>query len=243
MLEVKKTVPDENTREVILCEEKSLIESYSEVKIMENTHIYNNHALISSKITTLRDENTPSSLFRTLVEEITILLSSDALSNLLTEPIAVRTPICRTVGDRVAGKKLVLVPILRAGLAMEPAMKRVVPQARTGFCGLYRDEETLEPHEYFWKMPKDIENRDVFILDPMLATGGSINFTVARLKNLGCKSIKVMCIIAAPQGVDLIQKAHPDVEMYVAHLDKGLNKNGYIVPGLGDAGDRIFGTK
>lgn len=224
-------------------EEQHLTVPYPGISLSKNTHIYNDHALIASKITTLRDENTPSSLFRTLVEEITILLSSDALSNLSIEPTLVKTPICRTVGDRVAGKKLVLVPILRAGLAMEPAMKRVVPQARTGFCGLYRDEETLEPQEYYWKMPKDIENRDVFILDPMLATGGSINFTIARLKSIGCKSIRVMCIIAAPQGVDLIQKEHPDVEMYIARLDIGLNKYGYIVPGLGDAGDRIFGTK
>ena len=211
--------------------------------ISKNTHIFNNHALIASKISVLRDKNTPSSLFRTLVEEITILLSSGALSHLTLEDCEIATPICKTVGKRVAGKKLVLVPILRAGLAMEPPMKRVVPQARTGFCGLYRDEVTLKPHEYFWKMPKDIENRAVFILDPMLATGGSIDYTVGRLKKIGCKSITVMSIIAAPQGIELIQYKHPDVEMYIACLDEGLNENGYIVPGLGDAGDRIFGTK
>ena len=220
-----------------------LLVPYTKVTMSGNTHIYNEHSLIATKVTTMRDVNTPSSLFRALVEEITTLLASDALSHLLIEYIGVTTPICQTTGVRVAGKKLVLVPILRAGLAMEPAMKRIVPQARTGFCGLYRDEQTLEPQEYYWKMPKDIENRAVFILDPMLATGGSVHHTILRLKKIGCKSIHVMSIIAAPQGIDLIQSHHPEVEMYIAHLDEGLNRHGYIVPGLGDAGDRIFGTK
>ena len=224
-------------------EEQNLLVPCPEVKLAKNTHIYNDHALIASKISVLRDKSTPSSIFRQLVEEITILLSSDALNHLELKDEEVTTPICRTVGKKVAGKKLVLVPILRAGLAMEPAMNRVVPQARTGFCGLYRDEETLEPHEYYWKMPKDITNRAVFVLDPMLATGGSINWTINKLKSIGCKSIYVMAIIGAPQGIDLIQKNHPEAEIYIAHLDKGLNANGYIVPGLGDAGDRIFGTK
>lgn len=215
----------------------------SDLILDPKTHIYNDHALISSKVSVMRDVNTPSSIFRMLVEEVTMLLATDALSHLTLESVAVTTPICETTGVKVAGKKLVLVPILRAGLAMEPAMKRIVPQARTGFCGLYRNEKTLEPVEYYWKMPKDVENRDIFILDPMLATGGSINYTVDRLKNIGCKSIHVMSIIGAPQGVDLIQMNHPDVEMYIAHLDEGLNDKGYIVPGLGDAGDRIFGTK
>ena len=224
-------------------EEKSLLDPGMKLELSPNTHIFNGHALIASKISVLRDINTPSSLFRTLIEEITILMSSDALNHLTLEDCEVETPICKTIGRRVAGKKLVLVPILRAGLAMEPPMKRVVPQARTGFCGLYRDEETLEPHEYFWKMPKDIENRAAFILDPMLATGGSIDYTISRLKEIGCKSITVMSVIAAPQGINLIQTKHPEVEMYIACLDEGLNENGYIVPGLGDAGDRIFGTK
>lgn len=230
-------------QDIIYEEESSILVPFKRIELSYNTHIYNNHALIASKISTLRDVDTPSSVFRTLVEEITILLSSDALSHLTLEYRDIQTPICRTKGKKVAGKKLVLVPILRAGMAMEPAMKRVVPQARTGFCGLYRDEETLEPHAYFWKMPKDVENREIFVLDPMLATGGSINYTIEKLKKIGCKSIHVMSIIAAPQGIDLIQTNHPEVEMYIAYLDKGLNKNGYIVPGLGDAGDRIFGTK
>ena len=229
--------------EIILKEEESLFVPCHDVALAANTHVYNSHSLISSKISTLRDRSTPSSLFRLLVEEITMLISTDALSHLVLEDCEISTPICRTIGKRVAGKKLVLVPILRAGMAMEPAMKRIVPSARTGFCGLYRDKKTMEPHEYFWKMPKDIENREVFVLDPMLATGGSIDYTISKLKNIGCRTIHVMCIIAAPQGVDLIQTKHPDVEMYIAHLDKGLNKKGYIVPGLGDAGDRIFGTK
>ena len=229
--------------EIILEEEQIVMVPYPEVKLSENTHVYNNHALISSKITVMRDENTPSSIFRSLVEEVTTLLAHDALSHLELENYKVKTPICHTVGKRVAGKKLVLVPILRAGLAMEPAMKRVVPQARTGFCGVYRDEETLKPQEYYWKMPKDIENREVLVLDPMLATGGSIDYTICRLKQTGCKSIKVMSIIGAPQGVARLQEKHPEVELYIAHLDKGLNSKGYIVPGLGDAGDRIFGTK
>lgn len=228
-------------QEILCKEEQILLVPYPEVELAPNTHVYNDHALIASKISTLRDESTPSSTFRQIVEEITILLSSDALSHLALRDEEVNTPICRTIGKKVAGKKLVLVPILRAGLAMEPAMKKVVPQARTGFCGLYR--ENLQPHEYYWKMPDDIENREVFVLDPMLATGGSINYTIDKLKEKGVKTIHVMSIIAAPQGIDLIQKNHPDVEMFIAHLDKGLNGNGYIVPGLGDAGDRIFGTK
>lgn len=230
-------------QEIILEEEQLLLVPYPEVKLSKNTHVFNDHALIASKISLLRDENTPSSVFRTLVEEITMLLASDALNHLELKNERVKTPICHTIGKKVAGKKLVLVPIMRAGIAMEPAMKRIVPQARTGFCGVYRDEETLKPHSYFWKMPKDVENREIFILDPMLATGGSIDYAINRLKEIGCKSIHVMCIIGAPQGVDLIQHNHPEVEMYIAHLDKGLNMKGYIVPGLGDAGDRIFGTK
>lgn len=211
--------------------------------MQKNTHIYNEHALISAKISVLRDENTPSSIFRQVLEEITKLLAFEALSHLTLEETRISTPICNTIGSKIAGKKMVLVPIIRAGLAMEPAMKDIVPQARTGFCGVYRDEESLAPVPYYWKMPKDIENRSVFILDPMLATGGSMIYTIERLKKIGCKSIHVMSIIAAPEGVDRIQTLHPDVEMYIAQLDEGLNRYGYIVPGLGDAGDRIYGTK
>ena len=221
-----------------------LIVQYPKVNLGKNTHIYDKHALITSKITMMRDEKTPSSVFRTLVEEVTMLLASDALSHLPTEQTEVKTPICNATGIKIAGKKLVLVPILRAGMAMEPAMKKIVPQARTGFCGLYRDENTLKPVRYYWKMPKkDMENRAIFILDPMLATGGSVHHTIMCLKEIGCKSIHVMSVIAAPQGIDLIQTQHPEVEMYIGCLDAGLNEHGYIVPGLGDAGDRIYGTK
>lgn len=169
-------------------------------------------------------------------------MAFDAFSHLETEETIIETPICKTTGVKIAGKKLALVPIMRAGEAMEQPMKDLVPQARTGHVGLYRDKDTLTPVEYFWKMPKSIEDRDIFILDPMLATGGSVFYTIKKLKSIGCKSIHVMSIIAAPQGVDLIQLHHPDVEMYIGHLDQGLNRYGYIIPGLGDAGDRIFGT-
>lgn len=229
--------------ERILQCERDLIVPYPEIEISENTHIYNGHALIEAKVATMRDENTPCSVFRSLVQEVTMLMCFDAMSHLKLEEWYVRTPICETVGKRIAGKKLVLVPIWRAGDAMLPAMQAIVPQARTGSVGVYRDEETLRPHKYFWKMPKDIENREAFVLDPMLATGGSADFVVRELKRIGCPAVHFMCIIAAPQGVNLMQKNHPDVELYIAHLDRGLNAHGYIVPGLGDAGDRIYGTK
>lgn len=220
-----------------------IVVQYPKVTLAEKTHVYNDHALISHKVGVLRREKTPSSTFRKIITEITELMAFEAFSHLQLKDTPITTPICDTIGSEIAGKKLVLLPIMRAGLAMEPAMKNVVPQSRTGFCGVYRDEGTLQPIEYYWKMPKDIENRSVFILDPMLATGGSINYTINKLDKIGCKSIHVMSIIAAPQGIDLIQQHHPDVEMYIAHLDEGLNRYGYIVPGLGDAGDRIFGTK
>lgn len=224
--------------------DKTVVVAPMKINLAKNTHIYNEHSLIQAKISVLRDENTPSSIFRKVVEEITILLASDALSHLPLEDISVTTPICKTTGSKIAGKKMVLVPIIRAGLAMEPAMKAVVPQARTGFCGVYRDPDTSKPVPYYWKMPDDIGNRSVFILDPMLATGGSMLYTIDRLKKEHhCKSIHLMSIIAAPEGVDLIQTLHPDVEMYIAQLDEGLNCDRYIVPGLGDAGDRIYGTK
>ena len=231
-------------KQYILEKESELIVGPSQkLELASTTHIYNGHSLIESKISIMRNIATPSSIFRKLVEEVTKLMAFDAFSHFMMEDKEITTPICDTIGKVISGKKQVLVPILRAGLAMEQPMKDIVPQARTGFCGLYRDEETLKPHMYFWKMPKDIENREVFVLDPMLATGGSVDFTVSELKRIGCKNIHYMGIIGAPEGVKLMQEKHPDVELYIAHLDKGLNKNGYIVPGLGDAGDRIFGTK
>ena len=224
-------------------QEDELIVKKVSVNLLPTTHIYNGYPLIEHKISIMRDLKTPSSVFRQLIEEVTKLMAYDAFAHLELSDKPVTTPICATTGQKISGKKQVLVPILRAGLVMEPPMRDIVPSIRTGMCGLYRDEVTLKPQKYFWKMPKDIENREVFILDPMLATGGSVDFTITELKKIGCKTIHYMGIIGAPEGVDLIQRKHPDVDMFIAHLDKGLNKNGYIVPGLGDAGDRIYGTK
>ncbi len=223
--------------------ERSLIVPYPKVSIAHGTHILSWHSLISHKINVMRDKDTKVSEFRRLVEEVTMLICSEAMQKLPMEEYVVETPICVTVGRRIAGKKLIIEPILRAGLAMENAVKIIVPNSRTGMLGMFRDEETLEPQEYFNKQPKGIDERQVFVLDPMLATGGSADAAIARVKETGCKSITFMCIIAAPQGIDRLQKNHPDVELYIGCLDKGLNKDGYIVPGLGDAGDRIFGTK
>lgn len=219
-----------------------LVQPYPKVTLRSNTHVYNDHALITSKLTIMRDVNTPLLIFRMLEEEITLLLSAYAFSNLPTQPIEVTTPICKTMGSEIA-EKIALVPILRAGLGMDRALMNVVPQAKIGHCGVYRDKETKRPVEYYWKMPEGIESMDVFVLDPMLATGGSVKYVIDKLKAIGCKSIHTMHIVGAPQGIDLIQQHHPDVEMYIAHLDEGLNRNAYIVPGLGDAGDRLFGTK
>lgn len=223
--------------------QSEMLVEYPEISIGLNTHILSAHPLIRHKIDVLRSIETPSSEFRSLVEEITMLECYEAMRNLRAEEYLVETPICKTVGRRISGKKLVLAPIMRAGMGMEPGAKKVVPQSRTGHIGLYRDEVTLDPVEYFWKMPKEVESRDIFVLDPMLATGGSAVAAVNKLKNVGCDSIHFMCIIAAPQGIDVMQRKHPDVDLYIGALDLGLNDKGYIVPGLGDAGDRIFGTK
>ncbi|MBQ3468173.1 uracil phosphoribosyltransferase [Candidatus Saccharibacteria bacterium] len=223
--------------------EKNLCVPYGRIGLAPTTHILSWHPLIMHKITEMRKKDTDSSTFRQLVGEVTTLICAEAMQHLYTEEYVVETPICKTVGRRISGKKLVVVPIMRAGIGMEDAVKLVVPKSRTGHIGLYRDEKTLEPHEYFCKMPKGIEEREVFILDPMLATGGSADAAIQLIKKRGCKRINFLCIIAAPQGVDLIQSKHPGVELYIGCLDRGLNKKGYIVPGLGDAGDRIFGTK
>lgn len=223
--------------------ENSLIVPYPKVAIAHGTHILSWHSLIAHKISMMRDLNVNSSDFQRLVEEVATIICCEAMQKLELEEYILETPICQTVGRRIAGKKLVIVPILRAGLGMAEAVKRVVPKSRTSHIGLYRDENTLEPVEYFCKHPSDMQDRAAFILDPMLATGGSADAAIKRVKDLGCKSITFMCIIAAPQGIDRLQKNHPDVEIYAGCLDKGLNANGYIVPGLGDAGDRIFGTK
>ncbi len=201
-----------------------------------------NHPLIDHKVTLLRDKRTGSKEFRALISEIAMFMCYEATRNLSTTEIEVETPICTTTAKTLAGKKLAVVPILRAGLGMVDGLLNMVPAAKVGHIGLYRDPVTKEPHEYYCKLPADIESRDVLLLDPMLATGGSAIDAVRLLKNHGVKSIKFMCIIAAPEGLDALTKAHPDVEVYCAALDEKLNDHAYIVPGLGDAGDRIFGT-
>lgn len=223
--------------------ENSLLVPYQKAERKHNVHPLGWHPLIAHKISMMRSLDTNSSDFRRLVEEVTTLICCEAMQKLETEEYITETPICTTVGRRISGKKLVAVPILRAGLGMENAIKAVVPKSRTGFIGMYRDEETLEPVVYFCKLPPDIQEREVFVLDPMLATGGSADAAIQRIKETGCQKITFLCIIAAPQGIDRLSMNHPDVDLWIGCIDKGLNKNGYIVPGLGDAGDRIFGTK
>ncbi len=232
-------------KEKILQCEDELVADHDEMerlKVAPTTHIIT-HPLIEHKIDIMRSVDIKSLDFRRLVEEITTMLCYEATRDLPMEEYEVVTPICSTVGRKIAGKKLVWAPIMRAGLGMEYAAKEIVPSSRTGHIGLFRDEVTLEPQKYFWKMPKQVEKRQIFVLDPMLATGGSADAAITKLKEAGCDTIKFICIIAAPRGVNLLQERHPDVELYIGHLDKGLNDKGYIVPGLGDAGDRIFGTK
>ena len=223
---------------------EDIITPYHKVKIGVNTEIIcKKYTVLMHKIDQLRDINTPSSVFRIIVEEVTTIMACHATRNIDLEKFEMETPICKMVGHRIAGKKMVIAPILRAGLGMEPAVKRLFPQARTGHIGFYRDEITLDPVEYFWIMPDRVEEREIFVLDPMLATGGTADLAITKLKEVGCKSIHFLCILAAPQGVDRIQVKHPDVHLHVGCMDFGLDKDGYIVPGLGDAGDRIFGTK
>ena len=213
-----------------------------EAQFNEKVHIMN-HPLVAHKLTIMRDENTSVKDFRELVSEIGMLITYEATRDLPLTTKHIKTPICEMDAPTLAGKKFVVVPILRAGLGLVDGVLRMVPSARVGHIGMYRDEETLEPHPYFCKMPKDVAERDVLIVDPMLATGGSASAAVQFMKEVGCKHIKLMCIIGAPEGVAVMQKEHPDVDIYVAALDDHLNEHGYIVPGLGDAGDRIFGTK
>ena len=191
----------------------------------------------------IRREETGSKDFRTLVSEIAMLMCYEATRDLKLTDVEINTPICKTTVKELKGKKLAVVPILRAGLGMVDGMLNMIPAAKVGHIGLYRDPETLEPVEYYCKLPADCANREVFVVDPMLATGGSSVAAIQMLKNKGVKSIRLMCIIAAPEGVKKMQEAHPDVDIYIGALDDHLNEHGYIVPGLGDAGDRIFGTK
>ncbi len=201
------------------------------------------HPLIKHKISLLRDERTGTKDFRLLVEEISMLMGYEALRDLPTELVRIKTPITEADVPMLTGKKLAVVPILRAGLGMVSGILALVPSARVGHIGLFRDEETHEPTTYFCKLPDNLEERLVILPDPMLATGGSAIQAVDLIKSKGCKSIKFMCIIAAPEGLKALREAHPDIDIYIGCLDEKLNQNAYIVPGLGDAGDRIFGTK
>lgn len=209
---------------------------------MENVFVLN-HPLIQHKISLLRDENTGTSEFRKLIEEIAMLMGYEALSDLPMEDVEVKTPIETCMTPMIAGKKLAIVPILRAGLGMVSGIEALVPTAKIGHIGLYRDPVTHKPHEYYCKLPEPIEQRTIVVVDPMLATGGSAAEAVDFIKQHGGKNIKFMCIIAAPEGVKRLQEAHPDIQIYIGHLDRCLNDHAYICPGLGDAGDRIFGTK
>jgi uracil phosphoribosyltransferase len=201
------------------------------------------HPLIQHKLSILRDKNTGSKEFRALISEIATLICYEATRDLPLEEIEIETPICVAKTKTIAGKKMAVVPILRAGLGMVDGMLALVPSARVGHIGLYRDPETLNPVEYYCKLPADIEEREVFVVDPMLATGGSAIDAITQIKKRGPKHIKFLGIIAAPEGLDALAKAHPDVDIYLASLDEKLNDHAYIIPGLGDAGDRIFGTK
>ena len=195
------------------------------------------------KLAILRNRNTPTKIFKELVDEIAMLMAYEVTANLALENYDVETPLERTVGTRVAGKKLVLVPILRAGLGMVEGILRLVPSARVGHVGLYRDHDTLKPIDYYFKVPADVSEREVFVLDPMLATGGSAVAAIARLKQAGATNIRFLCLVAAPEGVRRLREAHPDVPVMTTALDRELNGSGYILPGLGDAGDRLFGTR
>lgn len=209
---------------------------------MGNVNIIN-HPLVKHKITLMRDEKTGTREFRILVEEVAMLMGYEAMRDLPTEDVEVKTPITTRKLPMLCGKKLAIVPILRAGLGMVSGLLALVPSAKVGHIGLYRDEVTHEPHEYYCKLPDRINERLVIVCDPMLATGVSAIQAVDFLKDKGCKNIKFMCIIAAPEGLDALRTAHPDIDIYVGNLDEKLNEDAYIVPGLGDAGDRIFGTK
>jgi uracil phosphoribosyltransferase len=202
-----------------------------------------NHPLIQHKLTLLRDAATPTKIFKELVDELAMLMAYEATKELALQQVQVQTPLEESVGMKVRGKKLTLVPILRAGLGMVEGILRLVPSARVGHIGIYRDHSTLEPVDYYFKIPRDTEERDFFVLDPMLATGGSAVAAVTSLKRSGAQRIRFLCLVAAPEGVQRMERKHPDVPIYAAALDRQLNDHGYILPGLGDAGDRLFGTR
>ena len=201
------------------------------------------HPLVQHKLSYLREKDTPTVMFRTLVEEVTLLLTYEATKDLPTEDVEIDTPLERAAVPRISGKKVAICPILRAGLGMLDGVLSLISGARVGFIGLYRDEQTLHPVEYYVKLPADVAERDVILLDPMLATGNSTAHAVKLVKAAGATSVRLISIIAAPEGVANIQANHPDVQIVVAAIDRGLNERGFIVPGLGDAGDRLYGTK
>ena len=212
------------------------------MKQYNNIFIFD-HPLIKHKISILRDKNTGMKEFRELVEEITTIMTYESMRDVKLIPVEVETPLEKTTQYKVAEESVAIVPILRAGLGMVNGVHKVFPTARVGHIGMYRDEETLQPQEYYCKLPDGIEDKTVFLVDPMLATGGSACDALTALKKRGCKQIKLMSIIGAPEGIEKVATEHPDVPVYVSTLDRELNENGYILPGLGDAGDRLFGTK
>lgn len=209
---------------------------------MPNVHIFD-HPLIRHKLTILRDKRTGHKEFRELTQELSMLMAYEATRRHSVREIEVETPLARTTGWSIAGQEIAVIPILRAGLAMEVAITRLIPTARVGHIGIYREHDTLQPVSYYAKFPSDIAEREAMILDPMLATGGSAVAAIETLKARGCRSIKLMAIISAPEGIKKVHDAHPDVDIYTGAVDSHLNDKGYIVPGLGDAGDRLFGTK
>ena len=209
---------------------------------MGNVHVFD-HPLIQHKLSYIRDARTGTKEFRELVDEVGMLMAYEVTRDLELQDVEIQTPVTKMTAKRLAGKKLAIVPILRAGLGMTDGVLSLVPAARVGHIGLYRDPETLEAVEYFAKMPQDIDERQIIVVDPMLATGASAIEAISSLKKRGAKSIRFMCLIAAPEGVEKMQEAHPDVDIYIAALDEKLNDKAYITPGLGDAGDRLFGTK
>ena len=209
---------------------------------MKNVTILD-HPLIKHKVTHIKNKNTGSKEFRELVEEVSTLMAYEVTRNLPLEEIEIETPLMKTTSEVISGKKIGIVPILRAGLGMVDGMLNLMPSAKVGHVGLYRDPETLEPVEYYCKLPNDLAERELIVVDPMLATGGSATAAITAIKNKGAKNIKLVSIVGCPEGIEYIHKEHPDVHIYLACMDEKLNEDGYILPGLGDAGDRIFGTK
>lgn len=201
------------------------------------------HPLIQHKLTMIREKNYGTKVFREVVNEIAMLMAYEVSRDMPLEDVVIETPMGKSTQKTLSGKKVAIIPILRAGIGMVDGILELIPAAKVGHVGLYRDEETLQPHEYFVKLPEDIASRQLFVVDPMLATGGSAIMAIDSLKERGASNIKFVCLVAVPEGVKALQEAHPDVDIYTAALDERLNEDGYIVPGLGDAGDRLFGTK